>query len=76
MTEQFQTQPHDHPQQPSYRRLTRAPGGPVSGVCGGVAAYAGIAPLVVRVLTAIAVLVTFPVGAIVYVVLWAVLPRS
>ena len=48
---------------------------PVSGVCGGIAHYLGVDPTLVRVLAAIAMVVTFPAGPIVYAVLWAVIPE-
>lgn len=65
------------PQAPPYRRLTRTTwDAPISGVCGGVARYFGIDPTLVRVLAVIAAVFTFPVGPIVYAVLWAVIPRQ
>jgi phage shock protein C len=65
-----------YPDQPSSgKRLTRAAGGPISGVSGGLAAYAGIDPTLVRVLVALAALFTFPLGPIAYVVLWAIIPK-
>ena len=60
-----------------YKRLTRTTwDAPVSGVCGGLARYLGIDPTLVRVLAVIAGVFTFPVGPIVYAVLWAVIPRQ
>lgn len=59
----------------SGKRLTRAAGGPISGVSGGLAAYVGIDPTIVRVLVALAAIFTFPVGPIAYVVLWAIIPK-
>jgi phage shock protein PspC (stress-responsive transcriptional regulator) len=50
--------------------------GPVSGVCGGVARYLGVDPTLVRVLAAVTMVVTFPVGVIVYAVMWAVIPKE
>jgi phage shock protein C len=65
------------PPGPGYKRLTRASwDAPVSGVCGGLAHYLGIDPTLVRVLAVIAMLLTFPVGPIVYAVLWAVMPKQ
>ncbi len=66
---------HPAPAAPPYRRLVRTDG-PVSGVCGGIGAYLGVDPTVVRVLTALAVLLTLPLGPILYLVLWAVVPRD
>jgi phage shock protein PspC (stress-responsive transcriptional regulator) len=69
--------PFRAPQQPPYRRLTRtAWDAPVSGVCGGIAKYFGIDPTLVRVLAVIAMVFTFPVGPIVYAILWAVIPKE
>ena len=48
----------------------------MSGVCGGVARYLGLDPTVVRVLAALAMLLTFPAGPVVYAVLWAVVPEE
>lgn len=65
------------PPTPPYRRLTRSrTDAPISGVCGGVAQYFGIDPTLVRVLTVIAAVFTFPVGPIVYLVLWWVIPQQ
>lgn len=62
---------------PPYKRLTRSRyDAPISGVCGGVATYLGVDPTLVRVLAVIAAVVTFPVGPIVYAVLWAVIPKE
>lgn len=58
------------------RRLTRAAGGPISGLCGGLAAYAGVDATLVRVVVLVAALVTLPLGPLVYAVLWAVVPRQ
>ncbi|WP_445257265.1 PspC domain-containing protein [Nocardioides aurantiacus] len=70
-------QPHPQPfaQQPPYRRLVRTDG-PLAGVCGGVGVYLGVDPTVVRVLAALAMVLTLPLGPIVYLVLWAVVPRA
>lgn len=67
--------PQQIPGGPSYKRLVRTDG-PVSGVCGGLAAYVGIDPTLVRVVVAIALIFTFPLGLLAYAVLWAVMPRS
>ena len=86
MTEQQHApqQPHQQPFQhpgppppPPYKRLTRTTwDAPVSGVCGGVARYLGVDPTLIRVLAAIMMVVTFPVGPIVYAVMWAVMPKE
>jgi phage shock protein PspC (stress-responsive transcriptional regulator) len=72
-----QQPPFQAPSQPPYRRLTRTTwDAPVSGVCGGIARYLGVDPTLVRVLAVIAMVFTFPVGPIVYAVLWAVIPKE
>ena len=85
MTEQQQAQqepqqpyqPPPPPPQPPYKRLTRTSwDSPVSGVCGGIARYLGVDPTLIRVLAVIAAVVTFPVGPIVYAVMWAVMPKA
>lgn len=63
------------PQGPASKKLTRTEG-PVAGVCGGLAAYLGIDPTVVRVLATVAMLLTLPVGPLVYLVLVFVMPKS
>jgi phage shock protein C len=61
----------------AYRRLTRTSwDSPISGVCGGLAWYAGVDPTLVRVLAVVAAFFTFPIGPIVYLVLWAVIPKE
>ena len=69
--------PYQPPAQPAFKRLTRTSwDAPVSGVCGGVARYLGVDPTLVRVLAAVTIVVTFPVGLIVYAVMWAVMPKE
>ena len=69
--------PYQQTDQPPFRRLTRTSwDAPISGVCGGVARYLGVDPTLVRVLAAIAMVVTFPAGPIVYAVMWAVMPKE
>jgi len=70
-------QPGQQRGQPPFKRLTRTSwDAPISGVCGGVARYLGVDPTLVRVLAAIAMVVTFPAGPIVYAVMWAVMPKE
>lgn len=59
-----------------HRRLVRSSDRMVAGVCGGTAQYLGVDPTVVRVLTAVAGVVFFPVVPLLYVVMWAVVPRQ
>lgn len=56
------------------KKLTRVEG-PVAGVCGGLAAYIGVDPTVVRVLAVVAMLLTLPIGPLVYVALGFVMPK-
>lgn len=59
------------------KRLTRNTHNKMlGGVCSGVAAYANLDPLLVRVLTVIGILFTLPLGLIAYFVLWAVMPAE
>lgn len=65
------------PAQARYKRLVRTRyDAPISGVCGGVARYLNVDPTLVRVLAVIAAVVTFPVGPIVYLILWGVIPKE
>ena len=62
---------------PQYRRLTRTSwDSPISGVCGGLARYFGVDPTLVRVLTVLLAVFTFPAAIIAYVVAWAVMPKE
>lgn len=72
-----QPSPVQPPPSQGFKRLTRSSyDSPVSGVCGGVAQYLGVDPTVVRVLAVIAMVVTFPVGPLVYLALWAIIPKQ
>jgi phage shock protein C len=74
--QEHRERPQQAPAAPPYRRLTRAWNAPISGVCGGIAQYFGVDPTLVRVLAVIAAFFTFPVGPLVYLVLWGVMPRA
>lgn len=64
-------------QQQGPKRLVRSSGDKMlSGVCGGLAAYAGLDPTLVRLLTVIAVVLTFPLGLIAYIVAAVVMPKA
>ncbi len=77
MTEQQAPHPgYASPAPVPYRRLTRTWNAPISGVCGGIAHYIGVDPTLVRVLAVVAAFFTFPVGPIVYAVLWGVIPKD
>jgi phage shock protein C len=46
----------------------------IAGVCGGIAEYFGIDPLIVRVAFVVAAFMQF--GILLYVILWIVLPKA
>lgn len=48
----------------------------ISGVCGGLAEYFGIDSTIVRILWALAVLVSYGTGFILYLVFWLIVPRE
>ena len=48
----------------------------LAGVASGIGYRYGIDPTVVRVIAAVAMLFTVPLGPLAYVVLWAVMPRG
>ena len=59
------------------RKLQRTADRRIAGVCGGLAAYAGASPTVVRVgWTALTVISAFIPGVLVYLILWAALPAE
>lgn len=48
----------------------------IAGVCGGLADYFGIDSTIVRILWALAVVVSFGTGFILYLVFWLIVPRE
>ena len=48
----------------------------ISGVSGGLGAYLGVDPTVVRIMWVLATFVTFPVAPIAYIVLAAMIPQE
>lgn len=48
----------------------------IAGVCGGLADYFGIDPTIVRILWALAVMVSYGTGFILYLVFWLIVPRE
>lgn len=59
------------------RRLYRDPDHRVlGGVCGGLGAYFGMDPVVLRIIFAILFFVTFPAGPIAYIILWIAVPKA
>ena len=57
------------------RRLTRTDDG-ITGVSGGIAEYAGIDPVWVRLGVVAGSLLTFPLLPIVYIAAWLIIPRK
>lgn len=48
----------------------------IAGVCGGLADYFGIDSTIVRILWALAVLVSYGTGFILYLVFWLIVPQE
>lgn len=48
----------------------------IAGVCGGLAEYFGIDSTIVRILWALAVMVSYGTGFILYLVFWLIVPRG
>lgn len=46
----------------------------IAGVCGGVARYLGLDPLVVRILWVIGTIISVGIGLIAYLVIWIAAP--
>lgn len=66
-----------HPGQQGPKRLVRSSGDKMlSGVCGGLAAYSGLDPTLVRLLAVVAIVLTFPIGLIAYIVAAVVMPKA
>jgi phage shock protein PspC (stress-responsive transcriptional regulator) len=58
------------------RRIYRNPDDRVlGGVCGGLGAYLGIDPVIVRILFVIFILL-FGIGFLIYIILWIVIPEA
>lgn len=48
----------------------------LGGVCGGIAAYAGLDSTVVRVLWVLVTILSVGLGVVAYLVLWLMVPRE
>lgn len=48
----------------------------VGGVCGGLAEYFNIDPLVVRLGMVVLALLSGPIGIIIYIIMWLVVPEE
>ncbi|QNN51496.1 PspC domain-containing protein [Nocardioides mesophilus] len=65
------------PPQPAPKRLVRSRDDRwVAGVCGGIGAYAGIDPNVVRLLAVLAALLSCGTAVIAYIVAWVLMPEQ
>jgi len=59
------------------RKLYRDPEQTVlAGVCGGLAAYFNMDPVVIRLIVVLLVLITSGAGILVYIILWIIVPRA
>ena len=59
------------------RKLYRDPEQTVlAGVCGGLAAYFNMDPVVIRLIVVLLVLITSGAGLLVYIVLWIIVPKA
>ena len=63
-------------QQVAERQLYRSRDAHLAGVCAGIAEYCDFDPIVIRILAVLLTLSTFGLAAIVYLILWAYLPRA
>lgn len=58
------------------KRLRRSDDGIIAGVCAGIADYWDVDAAAIRILTVLLTLASWGAAAIVYLILWAVLPRE
>jgi len=64
-------------QQSRKRKLYRDPEQTViAGVCGGLAAYFNMDPVVIRLIVVLLVMLTSGAGILVYIILWIIVPRA
>ncbi|MGH1366741.1 MAG: PspC domain-containing protein [Calditrichia bacterium] len=66
----------DHKENLAKVKTLRKSKGPIFGVCGGIAIYSGIDPLIVRIVVVVLSFLTFPVPPLVYITLALILPSS
>jgi phage shock protein PspC (stress-responsive transcriptional regulator) len=59
---------------PPRRLVRRTDQKVIGGVCSGLADYAGIDPTIVRVVVAVGSFFTLPLGPLLYVLLWILVP--
>ena len=48
----------------------------VAGVCGGIAEYLNVDPVVVRLVWVVATLLSFGLGILAYIVAWIIIPKN
>lgn len=63
-------------QQMTYKQLYRSRDAYIAGVCAGIAEYLEFDPIVIRILAVLFAVTTVGIGGIVYLALWAYIPRS
>ncbi len=68
--------PHPGQQQGPKRLVRSSSDKMLSGVCGGLAAYSNLDPTLVRLLAVVAIVLTFPIGLIAYIVAAVVMPKA
>ncbi len=61
---------------PAKRLIRTRNGRLVAGVCSGIAEYAGIDATVVRLILLAVAVITFGVGALIYLAAWIVIPEE
>lgn len=62
-------------QQATYDQLYRSRDAYVGGVCAGIAEHLDFDPIVIRILAILLTVVTLGLGGVVYLLLWALIPR-
>lgn len=69
--------PAQEPTRPSGRRLTRSSEDKmIAGVCAGIARYAGVDPVLVRVLFVAGALLGAGSLAVIYLIAWVLMPEA
>jgi len=68
--------PYQQQYRPPRRAMRSSSDKMVAGVCGGLGAYFGVDPTLVRVGAVVALVVGLPATLIAYLVAWAIMPLS
>ena len=64
------------PLQGQQKRLYRSENNKViAGVCGGIAEYFGVDPVLVRIIFVVLLIVSFGTAAIAYLIAWIIVPK-